>query len=254
VRARGEPARKVAERRHGTTIAPRALEVWGWQTPAGQLRAHRRIGLLAEAAAIAEGTRVLELGCGTGLFTRGFAGRGARVTALDISLDLLLQARRGEDMPARLVLGDAERLPFRGGCFDAVVGSSVLHHLEPLAALRETHRVLAPGGRVAFAEPNMLNPQIALQKNVPFIKRACGDSPDETAFFRWQARRLLREAGFAQTGVLPHEFLHPATPVWLLGVVRRVSALLERVPLLREIAGSLLFWGVRETPAPPEGG
>ena len=252
--ARGEQTRKVAERRHGTTIAPRALDVWGWSTPAGRLRAQRRIGLIAAAAAMGDGTRVLELGCGTGLFTRGFAAHGARVVALDISLDLLLQARRGEDVPARLVLGDAERLPFRGGCFDAVVGSSVLHHLEPLAALRETHRVLALGGRVAFAEPNMLNPQIAVQKNVSFIKRAFGDSPDETAFFRWQAEKLLREAGFAQTGVLPHEFLHPATPVWLLGFVRGLSALLERVPLLREIGGSLLFWGVRRTPAPPEGG
>ena len=39
----------------------------------------------------------------------------------------------------------------------------------------------------------MLNPQIAIQKNIPWVKRKLGDSPDETAFFRWPLRRLLEE-------------------------------------------------------------
>ena len=57
-------------------------------------------------------------------------------------------------------------------------------------ALRDIYRVLKPGGTIYFTEPNMLNPQIAMQKNIPWIKRKLGDSPDETAFFRWPLRRL----------------------------------------------------------------
>ena len=70
--------------------------------------------------------------------------------------------------------------------FDAVVGSSVLHHLDVAQALRECFRVLKPEGVICFTEPNMLNPQIALQKNISFLKKRLGDSPDETTFFRWQ--------------------------------------------------------------------
>jgi hypothetical protein len=41
---------------------------------------------------------------------------------------------------------------------------------------------LKSGGTIYFTEPNMLNPQIAIQKNVSWVKRKLGDSPDETAF------------------------------------------------------------------------
>ena len=57
------------------------------------------------------------------------------------------------------------------GPFQAVAGSSVLHHLEVEPSLRKLFDLLAPGGYLSFAEPNMLNPQILVQKNVPFVKR-----------------------------------------------------------------------------------
>jgi SAM-dependent methyltransferase len=88
------------------------------------------------------------------------------------------------------------------------VGSSILHHLRPAVALEEVFRVLRPDGFIAFAEPNMLNPQIAIQKNIPVIKRWLGDSPEERAFFRWQATKLLENAGFDRIAVTPYDFLH----------------------------------------------
>ena len=62
------------------------------------------------------------------------------------------------------------------GPFDAIVGSSVLHHLELRPALERIFQLLRPGGWMSFAEPNMLNPQIVIQKNVDWIKRRAGDS------------------------------------------------------------------------------
>ena len=104
------------------------------------------------------------------------------------------------------------------------MGSSVLHHLEIKEALRDIYRVLKPGGTIYFTEPNMLNPQIAIQKNIPWIKRKLGDSPDETAFFRWPLRRLLERTGYRDVRIDPFDFLHPKTPVALIDQVERVRA------------------------------
>jgi len=224
---------------HGRFLAANgAGEVWNWATPAGIIRKMRRVGMLS--AGLAPGLDVLELGCGTGLFTREFARSGARLTAIDISPDLLALAKK--EVPAanvEFVEGNAYSMGFPGNRFDCVVGSSVLHHLDAVRALSECFRVLKPGGTLAFTEPNMLNPQIALEKNIPWLKKRLGDSPDETAFFRWKIVRLLADTGFRFIRVVPFDFLHPAIPGPLLPVVRPFTDFLEKVPLLAEIAGSL---------------
>lgn len=60
---------KAGEIEHGEKIAGQAEAIWNWASPAGKLRAKRRARLIAEAAELSTGMRVLELGCGTGLFT-----------------------------------------------------------------------------------------------------------------------------------------------------------------------------------------
>lgn len=223
---------------HGKKIAASAGEVWNWETPAGRKRWARRVSMLT--CGITPDMDVLEVGCGTGYYTRELAKTGARIKAIDISPDLLTVARR--DVPAERVtfcIENAYELSFPDGIFDVVVGSSVLHHLETRKALRELYRVLKPGGEFRFTEPNMLNPQIALQKNIPWLKERLGDSPDETAFFRWQMAGLLREAGFVEVVVEPFDFLHPAVPASLVTMVERAGLFMERLPLIRELAGSL---------------
>ena len=146
---------------------------------------------------IPAGSAVLELGCGTGYFTKEIIKTGAKVTAIDISPDLLAVARKEVGAPNVVFMEEnAYRMTFPDNHFDYIIGSSVLHHLDIPKALSEMFRVLKPGGHIAFTEPNMMNPQIAVQKNVPYIKRKLGDLPDETAFFRWQLRKLLRSYGF----------------------------------------------------------
>ena len=242
--------RATREIEHGRTLAASDPEaVWGWGSPAGRLRARRRAGLIAAAAGLRPGIRVLEIGCGTGLFTEMFAASGASILAVDISGELLTRARhRGlPESRVRFLQRRFEDCGFEGP-FDAVLGNSILHHLELGAALRTIHAMLRPGGRISFAEPNMLNPQIALQKNIPWLKRRMGDSPDETAFVRWRLARTLREAGFEGVATTPFDWLHPATPPGLIRVVGSLGGLLEHLPGLRELAGSLLIHGHRGTP------
>jgi SAM-dependent methyltransferase len=218
--------------------------VWNWESPAGKERWKRRVAMLSSH--LVPGTKVLEVGCGTGYFTRELVKTGADITAIDISPDLIEKARRENDATnVRFVVENAYAMSFPDGTFDTVIGSSVLHHLELDAALREFHRVLKPGGTVHFTEPNMLNPQIALQKNIPWLKRKMGDSPDETAFFRWQIVRALRRHGFDQVRAQPFDFLHPSVPSNLVSAVNRIGLLVEKIPLVSEIAGSLDISAVR---------
>jgi 2-polyprenyl-3-methyl-5-hydroxy-6-metoxy-1,4-benzoquinol methylase len=233
--------RKDHERAHGKLLAPNAVEIWGWGTPAGLERAQRRTELLIERAFIKPGMKVLEFGCGTGMFSRRLAEAGAILTAIDLSPDLIAEAQKEPNPNITYQIGDIEALPFSDAAFDAVIGSSVLHHVQVEKALKNAFRVLKPGSMIAFAEPNMLNPQIAVQKNIPYIKRKMGDSPDETAFFRWPMARLLKNLGFIDIVVDPYDFLHPAVPRKFIPVAKKLTYILESIPLIREIAGSIII-------------
>jgi 2-polyprenyl-3-methyl-5-hydroxy-6-metoxy-1,4-benzoquinol methylase len=232
------------EKAHGRAIAGQAEVVWNWAGPAGLRRWERRVRFILDR--LPPGAQVLEVGCGTGLLTAALAAAGRSLCAIDISLELLRRARQrladaagGEG--ALLSVQNAYATGLRAGAFDAVVGISVLHHLELDAALAEFRRLLRPGGALLFSEPNMVNPIILLQKNVPALKRRAGDSPDETAFVRGPLARRLAAAGFQGIRVEPFDFLHPATPAAAVGAVDRLSRALERVPLVRELGGSLLI-------------
>jgi 2-polyprenyl-3-methyl-5-hydroxy-6-metoxy-1,4-benzoquinol methylase len=239
--------RIAREIQHGRFLAAHgAGEIWNWESPAGKLRWARRVKMLSKH--LGPGMSVLELGCGTGYFTRELARSGADIVAIDVSPELLEIARSNCSAPnVRYEIQNAYRLSYPDAAFDSVVGSSVLHHLEVEAALREIYRVLKPGGTIYFTEPNMLNPQIAIQKNVPWIKRKLGDSPDETAFFRWPLRRLLEQTGFRDVRTDPFDFLHPGTPVPLIHRVDAVGQFLESVPVISEVAGSLYIRAVKDS-------
>ncbi len=242
-----ETERNAAEIAHGRYIHEHHPELWDWSTPAGQVRAQRRARMLCERGRFKSGERLLEIGCGTGLFTELVrSATGADIVGTDISPELIEEATRR--LPeVTFQVDNALHLSFPDGAFDAVYGSSILHHLELDPALGEIRRVLRPGGRMVFAEPNMLNPQIFVQKNVPLIKRWLGDTPHETAFVRWSLVARLRRAGFTGARVFPFDFLHPLTPRPLIGLVSGLGAVAERIPILREIAGSCVI--VAERPA-----
>lgn len=213
-------------------------ELWGWEGAAGKIRWARRVNMLISH--INADMKVLEIGCGTGYFTKELAKTSAHVTAIDISFDLLMMAR--QDIKYSNVIFKEENayaLSFPADSFDSVIGSSVLHHLDIAKALAEFHRVLKKPGTIYFTEPNMINPQLIVQKNVPFLKKMMGESLDETALCRWKIARMLSVAGFKNIRIQPFDFLHPKTPRSLIHYVRSLGNFLEHVPLISEVAGSL---------------
>jgi SAM-dependent methyltransferase len=91
------------------------------------------------------GSRVLDIGAGTGKLTRAVAGLGHRVAAVDPD-PLMLESLRESVAGVATAVGTAEELPFDDGSFDAVVGGQMWHWVDPVLASREVGRVLAPGG------------------------------------------------------------------------------------------------------------
>lgn len=105
---------------------------------------------LSEVGRLQDGDRVLDLGAGTGRFSR-LASEAGPVVAADLSLDMLARAR-GKG-PFALVRADAEALPFQRNAFDLTLLVMVLHQLADLPrALREVARV---SRRVAIATSDM---------------------------------------------------------------------------------------------------
>lgn len=100
------------------------------------------------------GQRLLDLGCGTGALARGFAQRGCRVTGLDLSPEMLLQAARlaaDNGLRLDLVRAQAESTGLAGDSFDIVTAGQCWHWFDGHRAALEAQRLLRPGGLVLLA-------------------------------------------------------------------------------------------------------
>jgi SAM-dependent methyltransferase len=196
------------------------------------------------------GRHVLDLGCGSGQNAAILAARGARVSAMDISPDLLgLAARRAQLdglAPAITTLcGSAHAIPLPDASVDLVFGNAILHHLDLDLTSREVHRVLRPGGRAIFKEPMRNSRVIAFLRRLipyrqpdisPFERPLRHDEIERFAarFSAWRGRsfdlpvvQLAAKVGLA-----------PAALSWLRRWDRR---LLDRSPTLGRLASVLVF-------------
>ena len=185
---------------------------------AGQVRLWRRA--VARITGARPGERALDLAAGTGTSSLTFTATGADCVACDFSLGMLRagQARLGEGAsgPGRLgfIAGDALRLPFRDGAFDAVTISFGLRNVaDPAAALAEMRRVTRPGGRLVVCEFSRITiaPVEMLYRRylinvLPAIARRTARSPEAYEYLAesivdWPAQRelagLIEAAGWS---------------------------------------------------------
>ena len=91
--------------------------------------------------------QVLDVACGTGLVSRHFRGKVARVVGCDITPAMYAQAR---DRLDEFHQGSGEALPFEDSVFDLVTCRQGTQFMDDAAALAEMNRVLKPGGRVCI--------------------------------------------------------------------------------------------------------
>lgn len=192
---------------------------------------------LVEAVQVPGPTAMLDVGCGTGVFAAAAVHRWpqAVVDGVDVSAGMLAIAERSraglsaaERARLRFRQAPADRLPFADGAFDVAASAFVLQLVPSrFRALREMHRVLRPGGRIAIAT--------WLQGGEAFGADAAYDAALEAAGLEPRApggnaqelrspaaaEAVLRRAGFHAAGARDGELRHRFTPESYLEFVVR---------------------------------
>ncbi|GAA0698225.1 class I SAM-dependent methyltransferase [Kitasatospora atroaurantiaca] len=175
---------------------------------------------LLDAAGVAAGTRMLEVGCGSGRLAALALARGAEVVATDAVEQMVAVA--AEALPGAKVLCAAlPGLPFAEGEFDAAVGAFVINHVpDPQAAARDLQRVVRPGGRVVLSCWDTLARNRA--QGVFFDAAAAAgatppaDLPGTSPFAAYAAPEafagLLRDAGLVDVQVSRVGWTHAVDP------------------------------------------
>lgn len=169
--------------------------------------------LMLEQLALRRGMHVLELGCGAGDDVRAFArrvGPEGWVAGIDASPPMVAEAARrsvGRNLAVEFSVGDALALAFEDGSFDRVRIERLLMHVdgEPAAVLRESARVLRPGGRVVVFDFDW--DALVIEGADRELTRRIVRSYADAIRNGWVGRalpRLLRGAGFADVSVIPH--------------------------------------------------
>jgi len=122
-------------------ISPEELEAW-YHTPKGRFVDVLEKGVIAELCKVHPGSKVLEIGCGTGHFSAYFEELGAKVTGLDTSPDMLRLAKeKFGNLKINFETGEAYALPFPDNSFDLVAMITTLEFISsPQKALEEAFR------------------------------------------------------------------------------------------------------------------
>lgn len=152
---------------------PKDYDAW-YATPLGKASDRLERELLFSMVDLKKGERVLDAGCGTGIYSVELARRGGCVKAVDYSSEMIGQARAKalkEGLHIDFIRADALKLPFPDGHFDLVISVCILCFLkERDAALLEMKRVLKPGGRIAIALLNRWSPWALFRRAKGLVK------------------------------------------------------------------------------------
>ncbi len=175
------------------TFKEAARQGWATFTPT-EMATSAVAPRLVRFAGIEHGTRVLDVGCGTGVVALTAARLGARASGLDLTPQLLERARQnsaimGLDVDWRE--GDAESLPYGDAEFDAVV--SQFGHMfapRPEIAVSEMLRVLKPGGTIAFST---WPPELIVGRMFALLGRYAPPPPGVSPPHLWGVPNVIRE-------------------------------------------------------------
>ncbi|MGV9295810.1 class I SAM-dependent methyltransferase [Amycolatopsis sp. NPDC003676] len=151
--------------------------------------------VVLRAAAPTSASHVLDVACGTGLVSRLFHGRVAKVIGADITAEMAEQAKPRLD---ELVVAPAETLPFPAGSFDVVVCRQGIQFMTLPDATREMVRVLKPGGRLVLVNLCAYGPA---DRDEYFEILRLRNPVRRHFFLPEDLRALLRESGCAEVSL-----------------------------------------------------
>jgi ubiquinone/menaquinone biosynthesis C-methylase UbiE len=152
------------------------------------------------------GEHCVDMGCGTGAFTRRLHVFGLRLTGVDISSGCISMAKE-KSAGENYCVGDLMNLDFEPESADIIMYSGVLHHItergERIRALQEGLRILKPNGRLFAYDPNKHSPSMWLYRNPQSpLYSEDGKTENEVLLSRQDLSEELTSAGFTNINVL----------------------------------------------------
>lgn len=214
-----------------------------WHPPwRDELEVPETLGCLGDV----RGCTVLELGCGTGLYTRPLAAMAARIAAVDFSMESLLVNARHAPALARVALAraDVAHLRYQPEAFD--VAFTTLYSNLPTEDLRAAtnravHEGLAPGGRYVVSAHHH-----GIRRRVGRLDRAGVYSEEFPVFYECFTRRSLRRELLEFDAVAVRSAVVLVPGLSRIASIRRgVSSIAGRIPLLRGFGELLVATAVK---------
>jgi SAM-dependent methyltransferase len=197
---------------------------------------------------------VLELGAGGGLWTSHLVDAlkcRASITAATFNRDLADRAHALELPNTTVKLVERlEDVPSAG--FDFVVGTAIVSHDRFEENLEWAAELLRPGGRLLLFEANYSNPQVFTKAKSRRIARWSGNAECQIALRRQSVADAMSRLGFEDLQIVPYDILHPRTPAGALAAVQSAAFVLEHMPFVRDLCGTLFIAAAKPgSSAPP---
>lgn len=163
---------------------------------------------LRDTLGLAPGRSVVDLGAGTGKFTRLLVSTGASVIAVE-PVDAMRAQLSAKVAEAQALKGSAEAIPLPDASVDAVVCAQAFHWFANAAAMREIHRVLKPGGKLGLVW-NVRDESVEwVAKLTAIMTPYEGDAP---RFYRGDWKQVFPADGFGPLGLTRLPYTHSGPP------------------------------------------
>ena len=207
---------------------------------AATIRKERRCDYIIGKMNLSEKSSVLEIGCGTGEGLFYISKKtGFKCLGIDLSEKFIDYANKNyinKDLKFAVVdFNKTETFTndVAYDTFDYIIGNGILHHLYYNIdnSLANIYKLLKPGGKIIFIEPNVYNPYVALIFNIPFLRKKASLEPDEMAFSRPFIKEKLKKNGYVNCDVEIRDFLLPIIPSVLIKPSIIIGNLVEKTPL-----------------------
>jgi dolichol-phosphate mannosyltransferase len=184
--------------------------------------------------------KILELGCGEGIFTRHLVETTRNECAITaVTFDS--RARRPTNLPdnVEFIVLSSVSDPLAGRKFDFVIAHDMLDKRSGAWLLSQIYDTLVPGGQALFYETNPWNVILKIRR---MVARLMGRADPRLLLSRPDLYELVSEVGFIGIFSVFNDFVYPPLSRYMLWILRNLSIVLENMPGIRTLAGSILLY------------
>lgn len=178
-----------------------------------------------------KGARLLDIGCGTGLFMQRYLKTGGEAFGIDISGGMIKKAKFRNN--SEVAIGNAEILPFKDNTFDCVSSILAFSYLQsPEEMLRESFRVLKPGGAISICTlgRNVFTAVVPTAYKIGEklrISRVGVGSFGEHYYREEEINKIFSNAGFLDISVERRSFAHVDLKPPLYSITKKIEPIIE---------------------------